>query len=71
MPMSKEKDFVASPPLQVIIPYSEYEKVVKMAQKMEEMEKICRRMDERYAAITGMFAECLEKIAEIREFVSD
>lgn len=71
MAKDKEKDFVASPPLQVIIPYSEYEKVVNMAQEMEEMRKLCKRQDERYAAIMGMFAECLEEIRKIRDFVMD
>lgn len=71
MAKDKEEDFVASPPLQVIIPYSEYEKVVRMAQEVEEMKKLCKRMDERYAAITGMFAECLEEMRKIREYVMD
>lgn len=71
MANNKEKDFVASPPPYVVIPYSEYEKVVNMAQEMEEMRKLCKRQDERYAAIMGMFAECLEEIRKIREYVSD
>lgn len=71
--MSKEKDhnFVASPPPYVVIPYFEYEKVVKMAHELEEMKKVMNRMDEQYAAIRGMFSECLEKIKEIQDFVKD
>lgn len=67
----KNDNFVASPPPYVVIPYSEYEKVVNMAQKMEEMEKIIKRMDDQYAAIRGMFSECLEKIGEIQDWVRD
>ena len=69
--MAKDKDFVASSQLQVIIPYSEYEKVVNMACEVEEIKKQYSRFEEQYAAIRGMFFECLEKIAEIRDFVTD
>lgn len=64
-------DFVAPDKLQVIIPYSDLEKIVKMAVKMEEMERQYKRIEEQYAAIRGMFSECLDKIREIQEFVKD
>lgn len=64
-------DFVAPDKLQVIIPYSDLEKMVKMAVKMEEMERQYKRIEEQYAAIRGMFSECLDKIREIQEFVKD
>lgn len=67
----KHSSFVASDRLQVIIPYSDYEKVVQMAMKIEEMEKQYQRMEEQYSAIRYMFSECLEAIQEIRKFVSD
>lgn len=67
----KDKNFVASDKLQVILPYSEYEKVVNMAHEMEEMRKQYARIEEQYAAIRGMFNECLEKIGEIQRFVKD
>lgn len=66
-----DDDFVASAPPYVVIPYSEYEKVVKMAQKLEDMERVINRMDEQYSAIRGMFSECLDKIREIQRFVQD
>ena len=69
--MSKEKDFVASAPLQVIIPYSEYEKVVNMAHEVEEIKRQYGRLQEQYAAIRGLFQECLDVVREIREFVRD
>lgn len=64
-------DFVAPDKLQVIIPYSDLEKMVKMSVKMEEMERQYKRIEEQYAAIRGMFSECLDKIREIQEFVKD
>lgn len=66
-----DDDFVPFAPPYVVIPYSEYEKVVKMAQKLEEMDRVIKRMDEQYSAIRGMFSECLEKIREIQRFVQD
>lgn len=67
----ENKTFVASAPLQVIIPYSEYEKVVNMAHEVEAIKAQYLRLQEQYTAIRGMFAECLEKIGEIRDYVTD
>lgn len=42
-----------------------------MAKKVEQIEEQYARLQEQYAAIRGMFSECLEKIKEIREFVGN
>lgn len=55
----------------VLIPYSDLEKMVEMAKKVEHIEEQYSRLQEQYAAIRGMFSECLEKIKEIREFVGN
>lgn len=64
-------NFVASDKISVIIPYSDFEKVVSMSQELEDMKKQYDRIEEQYAAIRGMFFECLEKIREIDAFVKD
>ena len=69
--MDEKNDFVASDRLQVIMPYSDYEKVVHMAQELEEMKRQFSRIQDQYSAIRGMFSECLEKIQEIQKFVKD
>lgn len=69
--MPKESDFVASAPPWVIIPYSEYEKVVNMAHEVEEIKAQYARLQDQYTAIRGMFSECLDVVREIREFVRD
>ena len=69
--MSKQDNFVAPDRMSVIIPYSDLEKMVKVVQKMEEMERQYKRIEDQYAAIRGMFSECLEKIREIQQFVQD
>lgn len=66
-----DNNFVAPERLQVIIPYSDLEKMVKVVQEMEEMKRQYARMEEQYIAIRGMFSQCLEVVKEIREFVKD
>lgn len=55
----------------VLIPYKDLVKIAEMAQKVEVIEARYKRLEDQYAAIRGMFSECLDKIAEIREFVRD
>lgn len=55
----------------VLIPYGDLVKMVDMARKVELIEEQYSRLQEQYAAIRGMFSECLEKISEIREFVGN
>lgn len=69
--MDSKKDFVAHDRIQVIIPYSDLEKIFHSLQRMDDMEKYIKRLDEQYAAIRGMFSECIEKIGEIQRFVQD
>ena len=55
----------------VLIPYGDLVKMVEMAKKVEQIEEQYSRLQEQYAAILGMFSECLDKIKEIREFVGN
>lgn len=55
----------------VLIPYKDLEAMVKMAQELQEIRDQYSRLQEQYVAIRGMFSECLEKIAEIRDFVGN
>ena len=66
-----ERDFVASDKLQVIIPYSDFEKMIKAVYEMEEMKRQYARLEEQYNAIRGMFSQCLDIVQEIREYVKD
>lgn len=66
-----DNNFVASDKLQVIIPYSDFEKMIKVVYEMEEMKKQLARIEEQYVAIRGMFSECLDKIGDIQRFVKD
>lgn len=55
--------------ISVIIPYRDLENLLNSAQKIEEMEKRYKRMDERYAAMRLMYLELLEKVAEIDRYL--
>ena len=55
----------------VLIPYRDLEKMVEVANKVELIEQQYARLQDQYAAIRGMFSECLDKIAEIRAFIGN
>lgn len=55
----------------VLIPYGDLVKMVEIANKVEYIEQQYVRLQEQYAAIRGMFSECLDKISEIRDFVGN
>lgn len=55
----------------VLIPYEDLVKMVDLAKKVEQIELQYARLQEQYAAIRGMFSECLDKITEIRDFVGN
>lgn len=69
--MSQDKDFVAPSKLQVIIPYSDFERMIKVLDEVEEIKKQFSRLDDQYAAIKYMFSECLEVVRDIKKFVQD
>lgn len=66
-----DENFVAFDKLQVIIPYSDFEKMIKAVYEMEEMKRQYARLEEQYNAIRGMFSQCLDIVQEIREYVKD
>ena len=70
--MVKEKESFCSPEnYSVLIPYRDLVKIADMAQQVEVILAQNKRLEEQYAAIRGMFSECLQKIAEIQEWVKD
>ena len=55
----------------VLIPYRDLVKIAEMAKEVEVIKAQYDRLQDQYAAIRGMFSECLDKIQEIRDFVKD
>lgn len=66
-----QDNLVAPERYHVIIPYTDLEKMIYVVDRLEKIEKNQARLDEQYAAIRGMFSECLEVVREIRDFVKD
>ena len=66
-----QDNFVSPERYHVIIPYTDLEKMIYVVDRLEKIEKNQARLDEQYAAIRGMFSECLEVVREIRDFVKD
>ena len=66
-----EDKFCCPENFSVLIPYEDLVKMVEMAKKVEIIEEQYARLQDQYAAIRGMFSECLDKIKEIREFVGN
>ena len=69
--MPDKHDFVAPERLQVIIPYEDFEKMIKVVYEVEEIKKQYQVLQDQYAAIKFMFSECLEAVRDIKEFVKD
>lgn len=55
--------------LSVIIPYRDLECLLNIAKDLEEMKKLYRQQELRYAAMQDMFRECMEKISEINRYL--
>lgn len=66
-----DEKFCCADNYSVLIPYSDLVKLVDVAKKVESIEQQYARLQDQYTAIRGMFSECLQKIAEIRDFVGN
>lgn len=66
-----EQQFCCVDNYSVLIPYKDLVKMVELANKVDQIEQQYNRLQDQYAAIRGMFSECLEKIKEIRDFVGN
>lgn len=67
----KDKNLWSVDKYSVLIPYRDLEKLMNLANDVEYIKEQNKRLEDQYVAIKGMFAECLDKIAEIRDFVGD
>lgn len=69
--MMEENNFVASERLQIIIPYSDFEKMVKVVQEVEEIKRQYAQLQDQYSAIKFMFSQCLDAVRDLKEYVKD
>lgn len=66
--MKKEK-FCDPSNYSVLIPYRDLEKLMQSANKIEEIEKLAKRIEERCARMQLLYSEVLEKVAEIDRYL--
>lgn len=66
-----DNEFCSVENYSVLIPYRDLVKIVEMAKEVEVIKAQYARLQDQYAAIRGMFSECLDKIAEIKDYVRD
>lgn len=69
--MPNKEEFCCPENYSVLIPYRDLVKIAEMAKEVESIKLQHKRLEDQYAAIRGMFSECLDTIREIREFVKD
>ena len=65
----KKSDFCCVDDFSVLIPYRELEKIFQSANKIEHIEQLAQRLDERCAPKQLMYSEMLEKVAQINRYL--
>ena len=65
----KKKEFCCVDNFSVIIPYRELEKMLESSNKIEHIERLATRVEERCSAMQNMYTELLEKVAEINRYL--
>lgn len=67
--MSKKKEFCDPENYSILIPYRDFENLVQIARKYDEVLQVVKHQDAQLVAMRQMFSECLEKIAEINRYL--
>lgn len=65
--MSDSREFCFADDLSVLIPYKKLEKLLKAATNNAEQERRIKRLEEQLGSLRGLYAELLEKVAEIND----
>lgn len=53
----------------VLIPYKDLEKMLQCTNRIEEIERFAKRIDERCASMQYLYSEILEKVAEMERYL--
>ena len=56
---------------QVLIPYSELERLLSCAQKVDDLNLTIGRLQEQQAALRGQFLDVMEAFSELKRYVTD
>lgn len=69
--MPRKKNFVDPSKYGVLIPYSDFSKLVEIVENYGEMEARCERMEKMYQALKSQFNECLFRLKELDRQLQD
>lgn len=61
------REFCSPENISVVIPYKEFEKMLKMAASYEQTNAKMKRLEEQMGALHGLYSELLEKVAELQK----
>lgn len=56
---------------QVLIPYTELERLLSCAQKVDDLNKTIDRLQEQQTALRGQFLDVMEAFSDLKRFVND
>lgn len=62
-----EREFCSPENISVVIPYKDFEKMLKMATSYEQTNAKMKRLEEQIGALHGLYSELLEKVAELQK----
>ena len=65
----KKQNFCCVDNFSVIIPYRELEKMLECSNKIEHIEAMFERIEDRTSAMQLLYSEILEKVAEIDRYL--
>lgn len=65
----KDGDFCSPENLSVVIPYKDFEKLMKTATNYDAMQQRFTRLEKQVDALRSMYREALDKIAEINVYL--
>lgn len=61
------REFGSPENISVVIPYRDFEKMLKMATSYEQTNAKMKRLEEQIGALHGLYSELLEKVAELQK----
>lgn len=67
--MPNKENFCCFENYSILVPYSDFVKMMEMGTKFDEMHKMFVRMCKQYDAMKVMYSEMLEKIDEINHYL--
>lgn len=69
--MPRKKNFVDPSKYGVLIPYSDFSKMVEIIENYAEMEERCERMEKMYLALKSQLTEVMFRVRDLDQQLQD